>query len=198
VNISSGKRKLLVGSVLTVAFAGSGIGFLRPAARLADPMTHKPLDGSFQEPFPVLVVEGDKARISMLQDPHTIPRPPNGASYLVPLGKERVLERYVNEHERAQHDSGWVLNVKRSAPDRQRIELYLMGDGYWGGAYDATPETVTPQYRKITGPGFAFIVGAYSLVMNVILWGVAALVVGLFVRRNRAAQAFAAGGSHDD
>lgn len=200
VNITGGKRMLLLGGVLTVAFAGSCIGFLGPAAHLADPLTHRPLDGSFQEPFPVLVVEGDKASVGMLQDPHRIPRPPNGASYLVPLGKERALERYVNEHERAKHDSGWVLNVKRPAPDRQRIELYLMGEGYWGGAYDATAETVTPQYRKITGPGFAFIVGAYSLVMNVILWGVAAIVVWLFARRNRAAQqAFAAGGgSHDD
>jgi hypothetical protein len=199
VNISSGKRKLLLGGVLTVAFAGSCIGFLGPAARLADPMTHVSLDDSFQEPFPVLVVDGDRATVSMLQDLHRIPRPPNGASFLVPLGKEHALVRYVNEHDRANHDRGWVLNVKRPAPDRQRIELYLMGDGYWGGAYDATPQAVTPQYRKITGPGFAFVVGAYSLVMNVILWGVAAIVVWRFARRNRAArQAFEAGsGSHD-
>jgi hypothetical protein len=200
VSIIGGKRMLLLSVVLTVSFTGSCIGLLGPAARLAEPVTRVPLDGSFQEPFPVLVVEGEKASVSMMQDPHRIPRPPNGASHLVPVGKERALERYVNEHERAKHDSGWVLNVKRLAPDRQRIELYLMGDGYWGGAYDATPETVTPQYRKITGPGFAFIVGAYSLVMNVILWGSAVLVVWLFARRNRVAQqAFAAGGgSHDD
>jgi hypothetical protein len=75
----------------------------------------------------------------------------------VPEGKERDIEQYLNVHQPPAGDSGWVLRVERLAPDRQRIELFLMGDGYFGGAYDATQHAVTPHYRKLTGPGFAFI-----------------------------------------
>ena len=125
----------------------------------------------------------------MSADPQKIPQPPDGASYLVPAGKERSLIEYLNEHDRVHApDSEWVLDVKRFAPDRQRIELYIFGDGWWGGVYDVTGESVTPRYRKRTGPGFALVLGACALMMNVLTWGVLAFGVRLFKQRARAAQ----------
>jgi len=66
-----------------------------------------------------------------------------------------------------------------------------MGDGYYGGVYEATETTITPLYRKIAGPGLAYIAMGYAIAMNLAGWGVlwAALSV---IRRRRAAKASSA------
>jgi hypothetical protein len=152
-------------------------------------MTHRPVvDSRFREPFPVLVVEGEKAWVSMAEEPYRIPPPPPGASYLVPPEKAPRLEQYLREHDTVHQQSSWVLRVKPVSAGQQRIELFLMGDGYWGGVYDATRDTATPRYRKITGPGFAFIFGPVALLLNGAAWGAGYLAVSLVRRRKHAAQ----------
>ena len=168
------KRSLLVGVLVPLAFLGSCVALIPPAFRLADPLTHRPVETHSAEPFPVLVVHGDQARVLMLDDLRSIPPLPAGATYLVPQGKEAAFQRDLYAQAPPGVDSSWVLRVKPSAADRQRIELYLMGDGYWGGAYDATHSTVTPRYRKTTGPGFAFIAGSVALATNMGLWAIGA------------------------
>jgi hypothetical protein len=138
---------------------------------LADPLTHLPVTHVHFHEFPVLVVAGNQAWVEQVEDPLNVPPPPPGASYLVPPGKAREIEQYLIDHDTRGVDSSWVLNVKTLSPDRQRIELYLWGDGYWGGVYEATATTVAPQYRKATGPGFAFIFGPLALLMNMAFWG---------------------------
>lgn len=58
-----------------------------------------------------------------------------------------------------------------------------MGDGYWGGGYEVTHNTITPLYRKLTGPAFAFIFGGLALAMNGVLWGSGALALRAIQRR---------------
>lgn len=142
-----------LGWLVPVTFMTSCVGFLPPALKLVDPMTHSPVDHNKPRgPFPVFVVNGNQASVAMVEDPHNVPPAPSGASYLVPFERRRSFD-----HDTVHRDSGWVLRVKGLAADRQRIELFLIGDGYWGGAYEATSTTITPLYRKTTGPAFALI-----------------------------------------
>ena len=169
--------------VIPVAFMTSCIGFVPPATRLADPMTHSPVDHeNLRGRFPVVVMNDYQAWVAMPEDPHHVPPPPSGASYLVPLERTRSIERYLRDHDTEHHKSSWVLNVQALATDRQRIELFLMGDGYWGGAYEATKTTITPLYRKVTGPGFALI-APLALLMNSVAWAIVSGGVWWFKRR---------------
>jgi hypothetical protein len=159
-------------------------------------MTHSPVNQeNLRGPFPVVVMNDDQAWVAMPEDPHDVPPPPSGASYLVPLERTRSIERYLRDHDTEHRDSSWVLNVQALAADRQRIELFLLGDGYWGGVYEATATTITPLYRKVTGPGFAFIFGPLALLMNSVVWVIVGGGAWWFKRRRRAAQQPAAAAS---
>jgi hypothetical protein len=127
----------------------------------------------------------------MTDTPRNVPPPPAGASYLVPLDQVERIERELREHDTAQRDSAWVLRVKQMSPDRQRIELFRLGDGTSGGVYEATANTATAQYRKVAGPGFAFVFGPVAFALNTVLWGAGLWV---FRRSRRAAQLHAADG----
>lgn len=176
--------------VALIAFMASCVPFLPLALRLADALTHRSVDlENFRRaPFPVVVVSGDQAWAVMSEDPRNIPLPPSGASYLVPLERARDIEQYLRDHDTAKRDSAWVLRVEALSADRQRIELFLMGDGYWGGVYEATSTTITPLYRKITGPGFAFIFGPLAILLNSVAWAIVGGGIWLFRRGRNAAQ----------
>ena len=186
-------RRVRLGCILPVAFVSSCVCLIQPAARLADPMTHSPVDDDrSHSPFPVVAVTGDGAWVNMVEDPHNVPPPPTGATYLIPLERARSIERYLREHDTVHRKSSWVLRVKALSSDRQRVELFLLGDGYWGGVYDATSTSITPQYRKIAGPGFGFVFGPLALLLNSALWGIAIAGVWAFRHRRSAAQRFKA------
>jgi hypothetical protein len=174
--------------IAPVAFMTSCVGFIPPALRLADPMTHRSVDQENRHgPFPV-VVNGDQAWVAMPEDPQNVPPPPSGASYLVPLERTRSIEQYLRDHDTEHRKSGWVLRARALSAHHQRIELFLMGDGYWGGAYEATSTTISPLYRKITGPGFALIFGPLALVLNSVAWAIVGGGIWLFRRGRHAAE----------
>ncbi len=155
-----------------------------PALRLTDPLTHQSLDQGYAPRFPIVVVRGDAPELLQLDDPGKVPPLASGATYLIPSGRESTFARYLNDHFPSQGDGVWNLRVERVASDRQRIELFVMGDGFSGGVYEATPTSVTPLYRKSTGPAFAFVFGGLALIMNLALWG-AVMGVVVIVRRLR-------------
>jgi hypothetical protein len=155
------KRTLWV-ALLVVAFLGTCSALLRPAARIADPMTHHPFPGGLDLQFPVLVVDGVHGVVHLMKPPYAPPVLTAGQTFLIPRG--------------ATPGGHWNLEVENIAPDRQRVELYRVDDGYSGGVYEATRTTVRPLYRKITGPGFAFVFGGIALAINMIGWLLAALI----------------------
>jgi hypothetical protein len=180
------KRQVLHAVLGSLAFVSSCAALMVPAFPLAEPTTHTGLDLGQPSDFPILLVEGDTPRVLKLSDPHHIPALPPGAAYLVPEGKDAAFQQYFNDHFDRARDVGWVLKVHRLGPERQRIELFLMGDGWWGGAYDATATTVTPLYRKLTGPGFAFVVMGLAMLANLAIWGIGALIYAGVRRLHRA------------
>jgi hypothetical protein len=165
---------------LAVGFFISCALLLPFGAWLAGLSTYIPIRSDVgKQDFPVLVVAGDKAWVNILQNPHDVPPPPVGASYLVPLEKAARIERFIREHDTPGIDASWKLQVSELSSDRQRIELVRLGDGYWGGIYDATATTITPKYKKITGPLFAFVILLVTLVLKGLLWG-----AGFLLRRS--------------
>jgi hypothetical protein len=182
--------------LVPVAFLGSCVSMIPVATQLTDSMTLAPVDQAYSFPFPILVIRGTEASVEEIDHPHDIPPPPVGASYLVPGGQAKAVERYLREHDSIHPKSAWVLRVAPTSSERQRIELFLMGDGYWGGVYEATATSIAPLYRRITGPGYAFVFGPLALGLNVALWGVLAVSIWGIRRYRRAAQLLhaAAGG----
>jgi hypothetical protein len=180
-------RRLAIAIITSMVFMGSCVAFLPVANRRTDPITRYPIgqDSRLCCPFPVLVVVGGEPRLLELTDPSKVPPLPAGATYLVPDGKDAAFQRELNRDPHAWRDARWVLNVRRLSPGHQRIELYLMGDGFAGGVYEATATSVTLLYRKITGPGYTFIVGLLALLMNAAVWGLVRVIV--LVRRRRRA-----------
>lgn len=178
--------------VLGVLFLVSCTGMTPVAAWLTESMTVRPLHPYDSARFPVALVFEDDARIRWLGKPNEPPGPPpENASFLVPEGKAAEVVRHLRGHEDPKMDGGWMLEVKPLSAERQRIELYWMADGYRGGIYEATATTVTPLFRKVTGPGYAFVLGPVALALNGALWGAAHLAWRWYRRRRAARPALA-------
>ncbi|HET7436051.1 MAG TPA: hypothetical protein VFN10_15180 [Thermoanaerobaculia bacterium] len=173
-------RRALWIVLLSVLFIGSCTALIKPATRLADAKTIVPLAAAPDRPFPLLVLRNGVPEIVRVTDLRAIPPLPAGTTYLVPEGAEESIARRVTP---PHADGRWVLHVQRLAPAQQRIELYWMHNGYAGGIYDATATHVMPRYRKITGPGFAFIV--LRIAAGISLAICAAVVAAALVLRSR-------------
>lgn len=172
-------NRVLLRILLALAFLGSCTGLLRPAARLADPLARVSVDKLQGSPFPVLIVERDRGVVEVLRDTSKAPVLRPGQSFLIPPDRRDALLRDIDQMRRPGAEGGWELNVRDLGPGKQHIELYWVNDGYIGGAYEATSDSIRPLYRKITGPGFASIFGGLALLLNVLGWGVALLLVRL-------------------
>jgi hypothetical protein len=169
------------GLLFAILFAGTCGAMLRPAIRISDSQTHYPIDWQPARSFPLIVMNGHTPNLVIAKNPHQIPPLPAGSSYLIPSGADRAIQDRLNERLHDPNDGMWVLNVERIEPQRQRIELYWMNDGYSGGAYEATATSITPLYRKLAGPLFAAVFGGLAALMSAALW----LIIGFLIRRLR-------------
>jgi len=171
--------------LLSLLFMSSCTALLPVGMEIADPMTHKRVEISSDLRFPVVVMTGDAPRIHLIDDMRRLPELSPGSSYLIPAGKDKAVERSLNEKLPRHADGGWVLRVERVAPHRQHIELFWMNDGYSGGGYEATPSSFLPRYRMSTGPGFAFIFGGIAIAINLGLWSIVGLSIWWWWRMGR-------------
>src|SRR5205823_6561556 len=114
------KRTLVIGILMPIAFVGSCTALIPPAMRLADPLSHSPIDAGHAGPFPILVVRNDEPRVLMLENVHVVPALADGETYTVPPGKDAAFERYLNDRAPHGRDRAWVLSVERLAAGRQR------------------------------------------------------------------------------
>jgi hypothetical protein len=147
-------------------------------------MTKTKLDQASGSPFPVLVMSERGPKVIPIHDLRVIPPLSRGETYLVPPEKIHEVSQYLAQQRGQLRDGRWELVVRSVATNRQDIELYWVSDGYSGGGYEATESTITPKYRKITGPGFGIICAGMAILMNVLLWSPAALL-WLFKRTPR-------------
>ncbi len=177
--------KHVLWTLLVISFMGSCVALLRPAAKIADPMTHRPFRAGDEMSFPVLVVSNDSSRVQLLDPPYPSPTLKSGESFLVPEDREGEIERELAASQLRGTEGSWTIEVENVGAGKQQIQLYWVNDGYSGGVYEATSASVRPLHRKITGPGFAFVFGGLALGINLTVWGAGALLVRRLRARNR-------------
>lgn len=159
--------------------------FIAPAARLADPMTLIDVRALPGYRFPIVVVTAGVPHVALERDPWHIAPPPRGSSYFVNPAHAAELQRALNAAP-PPPDGGWRLRVEELGLKRERIELTFVHDGYDGSIYEATPTSIRPLQRRLTGPGFAILVGDCALAMNAVVWIVAVIARWMIgVRRQR-------------
>ena len=158
--------KLIAVSLAVPLYIATVVAVLPLAVRIAAPLTHESLARTEAIPFPVLVMHGANPRVELRGDTRSRDLLGAGESFLVPRGRTSHVAASLQKAD----GRDWVLNVSSLANDRQRIELFVMDDGWWGGAYEATAKGITPLYIMSTGPGFAFVFGPLSILMAAVLW----------------------------
>jgi len=141
-------------------------------------MTHVAL-GRVERKFPVVVMTAGRPHVLFLEDVNHPPPVSPGSSYLLPAGRDEAIVASLNALRPSDADGTWVVHVERVDPERERVELYYMRDGYEGGVYEATATSVRPLYRKITGPGFALVFGGLASLVSACV----CLVVFVIFRR---------------
>ena len=155
-------RATLKGLFFAVTVAAS----IPLGVRIAEPLTHLPPTWKDGRGFPVLVLRGNTVRIAYLRDSSNSATLRPGETYLVPLSQQAAIAKQLFETD----GRSWVLNVSSHSPTSQRVELFILNDGYWGGGYLATSTAVDPLYWKITGPGFTMIFGGIAVAIAAGLW----------------------------
>jgi hypothetical protein len=115
-------------------------------------------DPVFDETNVVLVLWPDHIelrRASQLSG--LLPRPKDAAyTFLVPHERrkwvEEQVQKYPFEHS---EDSGWYIDIKQVAPDKQTIEVDRVGHHRMGLIYEVTPNAVIPLQTRRYDPIFA-------------------------------------------
>jgi hypothetical protein len=151
-----------------------------PATKILEPSTHVPIDMKWARRFPIVVMEGDAPRVYFAEYPRQMPPLPPRSSYLIPAGADRAVQDRLNEQREPGSEGVWVLHITRVDAGRQRIELYWMNDGFSGGGYEATASSITPLYRKITGPGFMIWAVEVAAIATTVIGAVLALLIRRF------------------
>jgi hypothetical protein len=156
-------------SILIVALISSFIALLPLSWRLADPFFTHPFSRDLHRKLPVLLIWPDHVEIRWFYDPSEISPRPSDAGYTFNIPPER--QRWVQEQLRTTpapnpKKAGWVLDVKQLGPQKQQIQLELLGDGIYGLIYEATPDKILPISTRLTGPGDAFVM----LEIQIPLW----------------------------
>ena len=155
---------------LMIALAISFFMLFPLALRLSDPLfTHAYERSSFD---PVLLVCPDHLEILQLHEAGDSKGWANetGCTFQVAPSNPAHIEKSIHGVlSPTPRKSGWVVHVKQAHDGRQRIDLFLLGDGVAGMIYDVQDEQITPLRTRLTGPLSSLIV----LVCNFILWSAA-------------------------
>jgi hypothetical protein len=159
------KKPLLILAVILSFFA-----FIPISARLADPFFTRPFDRYPNFVLPILLVWPDHIEIRSVHSIAEISPLPNNAGYSFNVPPER--EAWVKQQVRDTPSpnplkAGWIIHIQQLGPERQRIQLELMGDGYHGVVYEARPHEIIPIGKRLAGAGGAFVI----LGVHLPLWG---------------------------
>jgi hypothetical protein len=133
------------------------IVFFPLSIRMIDPLFTRPFDARFG--FPVLLAFPDHVevrRVSSLSE--VSPRPRSVTySFAVPEGRERWVQKQLQNAPPPRAGSAWKLEVKQIGNDTQRIDLEAFHDGFDGLIYDAHPDEIVPTASRSAGPSGAFV-----------------------------------------
>lgn len=167
-------KKIAFGALLLLSF----IGIFPLSIRIADPPATRKFDPSIDTR--VLLLWPDHIELRPISDLNDVsPRPRNAAyTFLIPKDREAWVRDRLRIYPDHARDASWIISIKELGPRRQKIQLEILGDGFWGMVYEANAERVVPLGTRLAGPGFAFII----FVIHITCWGGFWLVVFAFRR----------------
>ncbi len=149
----------------------------------------------FTHPFeassfdPVLVLCQDHMEIRRFHELDKQGLLGSGCTFQVSRLNQKSVEEHVhNLPSPSPKKAGWVIRVKQLNDNRQRIDLFLMGDGIAGMIYEVRGERIIPLESRLTGPLGAL----FSLAINICVCATAWIIVWRVIavrQRGRAAQA---------
>jgi hypothetical protein len=127
------------------------------SARIADPLATYPWNPAIDTK--VLLLWPDRIELRPMSTlAEFSPRPSNArCSFLVPPGRQKWVEECLRNYP-LHTDASWIIRIKQTGPSKQRIQLEVMGDGFWGTVYEATTDRVVPLGTRLAGPGFAVVI----------------------------------------
>jgi len=155
---------------LALAIIVSFFAFIPISIRLADPLFTHPFSNYPNFNLPILLVWPDHIEIRSVHDIAEISPPRKEATYAFNVPPER--EAWVKQQVRDTPSpnplkAGWIIHIRQLGRERQRIQLELMGDGYYGIVYEARAHEIIPLGKRLAGPGSAFV----SLGVQLLVWG---------------------------
>jgi hypothetical protein len=108
--------------------------------------------------FPVVVIAPEKSEIILLDSLETYKRNNPTYSFLVPSGKEELINQQLEKSQRERGAKGKPqVRAKPVSEGKQSIELEIFGDGFFLARYEATEREVKPLTLKMSGAGFVFL-----------------------------------------
>jgi hypothetical protein len=172
--ISERTKKIAFGALLLLSF----IGIFPLSLRIADPLATRKFDPLINTRVLLLWPDHIELRpIGALND--FSPRPGNAAyTFLIPRDREVWVRDRLRSYPDHARDASWIIAVKELGPDRQRIQLEILGDGFWGMVYEANAARVIPLGTRLAGPLCGFVI----LGIHPACWGGFRLAVFLLRR----------------
>lgn len=156
--------------LLILAIIVSFCALVPISSRIADPLFTHPFSDYPNFTLPILLVWPDHVEIRSVQDIAEISPLPKDAAYSfnVPPAREAWVKQQVrNTPSPNPLKAGWIIHIRQLGPERQRIQLELMGDGYHGVVYEARSREIIPLGKRLTGAGGAYV----TLGVHLLVWG---------------------------
>ncbi len=167
-------------AVLALLLLASFVGLFPLSVWIADPLATRRFDPSVDAR--ILLIWPDHIELRPASTISKVsPRPPNAEySFFVPSERQEFVRNSLRNYPHPT-PANWVIHVRSLGPEKQRIQLELLGDGYYGIVYEATADGINPVGTRLAGPGFAFVVLGIHLVCWGSLWA-AVLILNRFFR----------------
>ncbi|HEX8251379.1 MAG TPA: hypothetical protein VF599_24615 [Pyrinomonadaceae bacterium] len=108
--------------------------------------------------FPVVFIAPERSEIIVLNSLETYKRNNPAYSFLMPVGKEELINQQLEKSQREKGAKGKPqIRAKTISEGKQLIELEILGDGFFLSRYEATDKEVKPLALKMSGAGFVFL-----------------------------------------
>ena len=119
--------------------------------------------------FPVIVFTPEKSEAVLLDKLEQYKQNNQNYSFLVPDGKEDLINKQLREDQMRRHGKGTPrVTAKNIAEGKQLIEFEIVGDGLFLSRYEATDKDIKPLTFTLSGPLFVLLPCGTTLVFGFI------------------------------
>ena len=155
VQASSGRKNYLHKFLVTVGFIVFLFLIFTASWKYFEKQAERDYSNVEPNEFPVVLMTPGRSQIIILDSLKTYQQKDPVYSFLVPDGKEELINRQLKESQKERGAKGIPeIRVTRLGDGRQQIELEISTDGFFLARYEATDKEVRPLTFKSSGPLF--------------------------------------------